>query len=122
MQEFATNHCTPMYKAPELFTAQVDTCIDERTDIWSLGCTLFAIAYIVNPFEADTEKGSISLAVSSAKLNFPKDERFSTKFNDFIRSLINPDYTQRPFIDAVIAKTKELLQESIDSVTIDIKK
>ncbi|GAA0170753.1 hypothetical protein LIER_24947 [Lithospermum erythrorhizon] len=39
--------------------------IDERTDIWSLGCTLFAIMYGSSPFEYASEEsgGSLQLAI-----------------------------------------------------------
>jgi serine/threonine kinase 16 len=34
LQEWATSHCTPLFKAPELFDVQSDAIIDERTDVW----------------------------------------------------------------------------------------
>ena len=33
------------YRAPELFDVQSDCVIDAKTDVWSLGCTLYAMAY-----------------------------------------------------------------------------
>ena len=34
-----------LYRAPELFEVPSHCDIDEKTDVWSLGCTLFAMAY-----------------------------------------------------------------------------
>lgn len=33
-------HCTAPYKAPELFDVPSQCTIDERVDVWSLGCLL----------------------------------------------------------------------------------
>ncbi|KZT76807.1 hypothetical protein F511_46169 [Dorcoceras hygrometricum] len=43
LQEWATEHCSAPFRAPELWDCPSHADIDERTDIWSLGCTLFAI-------------------------------------------------------------------------------
>lgn len=49
MQEWAAEHCSAPYRAPELWDCPSNSDIDERTDIWSLGCTLYAIMYAVTP-------------------------------------------------------------------------
>lgn len=43
LQEWAAKHCSAPYRAPELWDCASECDIDERTDVWSLGCTLFAI-------------------------------------------------------------------------------
>ena len=39
------------YRAPELFDVPSDATIDERTDVFSLGATLYATAFYYSPFE-----------------------------------------------------------------------
>ena len=39
-QEDAEAHCTAPYRAPELFDVPSHCTIDERVDVWSLGCLL----------------------------------------------------------------------------------
>ena len=34
-----------VFRAPELFEVPSNCVIDEKTDVWSLGCTLYAMAY-----------------------------------------------------------------------------
>ncbi|CAL5442088.1 unnamed protein product [Camellia sinensis] len=41
--EWASEHCSAPFRAPELWDCPSHADIDERADIWSLGCTLFAI-------------------------------------------------------------------------------
>ncbi|RWW62904.1 hypothetical protein BHE74_00029946 [Ensete ventricosum] len=43
LQEWASEHCSAPFRAPELWDCPSHADIDERTDIWSLGCTLYAI-------------------------------------------------------------------------------
>lgn len=43
MQEWAAQHCTAPYRAPELWDPPSESSLDERTDIWALGCTLYAL-------------------------------------------------------------------------------
>lgn len=44
--------CTLPYRAPELFDPPSNACIDTRSDVWSLGCLLFAWKYGYSPFES----------------------------------------------------------------------
>ena len=37
--------CALTCRAPELFEVPSNCEIDEKTDVWSLGCTLYAMAY-----------------------------------------------------------------------------
>ena len=47
------------YKAPELFNVRIGT-IDEKADIWSLGCVLYALMFNKGPFDYVAGKGNIS--------------------------------------------------------------
>lgn len=72
VQEWAAENCSMFYKAPELFEPKVDAAINEKADIWSLGCILFALLFNNGPFDYVAEKGdSIALAVANTKYFIP---------------------------------------------------
>eukprot|EP00941_MAST-03F_sp_MAST-3F-sp1_P004280 g4280.t1 len=60
LQEWAAQNCSMPYRAPELFDVKTNSQIDERTDIWSLGCTLFAALFGYSPFECEFFNGDDS--------------------------------------------------------------
>ncbi|KAI8393879.1 kinase-like domain-containing protein [Radiomyces spectabilis] len=113
-QDIAAEHSSLPYRAPELLDVKVDCVLDEKVDIWSLGCTLYAMAYGQSPFDmSDSEQGgSVTLAVMNGRVMFPKDhDRYSQPFKDFILAMINPNVQERPTIYEVISQAKSLLNE-----------
>jgi len=115
-QDAAAEHSTMAYRAPELFDVKTD--LDEKVDIWSLGCTLYAMAYGKSPFETSaSEQGdSIALAVLNAQFRFPvvEQDRYSPDLRDLISFMLKVDPKDRPDIHEVIAKVDTLL-EQLDS-------
>lgn len=71
-QDIAAEHSTMPYRAPELFDVKTGVQLDEKVDIWALGCTLFAVAYGFSPFEDPAQGGgSIAMAVGSGRYRHP---------------------------------------------------
>eukprot|EP00026_Physarum_polycephalum_P014019 Phypoly_transcript_14485.p1 GENE.Phypoly_transcript_14485~~Phypoly_transcript_14485.p1 ORF type:complete len:317 (+),score=13.26 Phypoly_transcript_14485:46-951(+) len=97
VQENADISCTPQYRAPELFNIPSECTIDERTDVWSLGCLLYALVYCRSPFESAT---SVALAVQSS-FEYPPT-KYSTQTIDLIKNMLVVDARARPFIQDVI--------------------
>ncbi|KAI7859366.1 other/NAK protein kinase [Circinella umbellata] len=116
-QDLAAEHCTMPYRAPELFDVKTDTALDEKVDIWSLGCTLYAMAYGLSPFEVNSDQGgSVALAVLNAQYKFPTEGEtanlYSTEFKELISWMLKADPKTRPDIHQVIEKTDELLKRT----------
>ncbi|KAF8183384.1 other/NAK protein kinase [Pholiota molesta] len=111
-QDIAAEQSTMAYRAPELFDVKTGQTIDEKVDIWSLGCTLYALAYSHSPFEntQTTEQGgSIAMAVLNAQYKHPQSA-YSQGLKNLIDSMLKVNPTERPDINQVIALTDRVIQ------------
>ncbi|TXT07279.1 hypothetical protein VHUM_03449 [Vanrija humicola] len=101
-QDIAAEHSTMPYRAPELFDVKTGKRLDEKVDIWSLGCTLYAVAYGVSPFE--TDGSSVAMAVLSGRYRHPGG--YSERLTKLIDAMLVVDPAQRPDIQKVIDLTE----------------
>ncbi|KAI1299935.1 hypothetical protein EDD11_006355 [Mortierella claussenii] len=117
-QDLAAERCSMPYRAPELFDVKTGSTLDEKVDIWSLGCMLYAMAYGTSPFETNqiNQGGSIALAVLNGNVRFPtvdQNDRYSSEFRDFIRAMLVVDPAMRLDIHQVIEQVDLLLSRPL---------
>ncbi|KAI0254981.1 other/NAK protein kinase [Lactifluus subvellereus] len=113
-QDIAAEHSTMAYRAPELFDVKTGTTLDEKVDIWSLGCVLFALAYLRSPFEntQTTEQGgSIAMAVLNAQYKHPASS-YSQGLKTLIDSMLKVNPQERPDIQQVLDATERALHSA----------
>jgi serine/threonine kinase 16 len=93
-------HCTPGYRAPELFDVNSHCNIDERTDVWSLGCTLYCMCFYHSPFESLDDPGSqsVALAVIGGKAEFPAGHAYTSGLEGLVRYCLTYKGDDRPYI------------------------
>ncbi|VUC28399.1 unnamed protein product [Clonostachys rosea] len=88
IQDTAAEHSTMPYRAPELFDVRTGTVIDTKTDIWSMGCTLYACLVGKSPFEmrSDETGGTLSLCVLGGDWRFPDEGPAGVKRSNSMRN------------------------------------
>eukprot|EP00040_Diaphanoeca_grandis_P020079 m.106578 g.106578 ORF g.106578 m.106578 type:complete len:115 (+) comp27734_c0_seq2:125-469(+) len=94
------------FRAPELFNVCTwPSELTVKSDIWSLGCVLYTMAYLENPFEVVAgQTGSVSLAIAQGKFTFPEQDPYSQRVRDLIESMLKLNPTERPTIGQVLGK------------------
>jgi len=116
LQDMATDYSTPAYRAPELFDADIDAVVDERVDIWALGCSLYALAFHENPFDSAVLRGgNIKMAVINGNWSFPVKHTYSEVFCDLIKYLLNTNAAQRPTIKNVLKRANKTLRAGLQT-------
>lgn len=113
-QDMAAERSSMPYRAPELFDVQTNTELTEQVDIWSLGCTLYAMAYLHSPFETPSttvQGGSLALAISNGAYSWPDpaDDPYSDAVRSLIAQCLVRDPAARPNIDELIERVRAAL-------------
>lgn len=113
LQDEAAERCSMLFRPPELFNVEPGTNIDERTDIWSLGCLLYTMAFLESPFEKVYQRGdSIALAVMGRNISFPSNTGYTSAVEEMICECMVVNPMERPFIDQILNKTQTLAKSS----------
>lgn len=118
MQEQCAQLCTAPYRAPELFEVPSECEITEKTDIWSVGCTLYAMAFGQSPFD-----GSATSACSGS-IRFPSTHSYSDEFADLIQWILTTDPQHRPSVGHIkdrVQAMASLMNKTVqqDDVTVE---
>nr|CCA19547.1 serine/threonine protein kinase putative [Albugo laibachii Nc14] len=110
MQEKASQMTSMPYRAPELYQVPAREHITTKTDVWSLGCVLYAMAFGYSPTECSfTSSGSVRIIECSSlsvlgPIKFPPKNIYSTQFYEFTRHMLTHDPSLRPTIDQIITR------------------
>ncbi|KAL2087978.1 hypothetical protein ACEWY4_016806 [Coilia grayii] len=108
IQDWAAQRCTISYRAPELFNVESHCIIDERTDIWSLGCVLYSMMMLEGPYDLVFQKGdSVALAVQNP-VTIPQPCSYSQGLQILLSSMMVPNPQERPNIHWVLDQVQNL--------------
>ncbi|KAG7191792.1 uncharacterized protein KQ657_002757 [Scheffersomyces spartinae] len=113
LTEFAQEHCTLPYRAPELLDVSSNAVITEATDIWSLGCLMYCACFGYSPFEKmELDEGAnLTVAISAGKFKYPSGYgNYSPELIQVINDCLQLDSNKRPTIDQLIERCLDLLR------------
>ena len=104
---------TPYYMSPERIH---EHGYNFKSDIWSLGCLLYAMMHYQSPYDAVYERGdSVALAVQAGKLTFQPSD-YSAELEQLVTEMTNVDINFRINIDSVIEKVEILSNRNCDAI------
>ena len=112
LQDLAAERCTLPYRAPELFHVALYSMVDEKVDIWSLGCVFYSLLYLEGPFDKVwLRKDSVALAVQNKNLPFPSDDHYPHSFRELAKMLLQTDPNKRPNITWIISHVESIISK-----------
>ncbi|XP_004513168.1 uncharacterized protein [Cicer arietinum] len=97
-------YTTPAYRAPEMWDLFLREVINEKVDIWALGCLLFRICYFKSAFDGESK-----LQVLNGNYRIPDLPKFSSFLTDLIRDMLQARPDDRPDITQVWFRVNEQL-------------
>ncbi|XVF73652.1 hypothetical protein PTKIN_Ptkin12aG0219300 [Pterospermum kingtungense] len=101
-------HTTPAYRAPEMWDLFRRELINEKVDIWALGCILFRICYFRNAFDGESK-----LQILNGNYRIPDLPKYSSSVIDLIKDLLQASPVDRPDITQVWFRVNEQLPATL---------
>lgn len=96
-------HTTPQYRAPEMIDLSRGFPIDDKLDVWALGCFLYKLCYYTTPFELPNHTSLQDLEElilnCSRTLKIPHNmpgSMFSPRLKNVIKCCLREDPRRRP--------------------------
>ncbi|XP_031400793.1 AP2-associated protein kinase 1 isoform X1 [Punica granatum] len=97
-------HTTPAYRAPEMWDLYRRELINEKVDIWALGCLLFRICYLKSAFDGESK-----LQILNGNYRIPELPKYSSLITNLIKDMLQASPDARPDITQVWFRVNEQL-------------
>ncbi|TKY49536.1 tyrosine kinase [Spatholobus suberectus] len=101
-------YTTPAYRSPEMWDLFLREVINEKVDIWALGCLLFRICYFKSAFDGESK-----LQVLNGNYRIPDLPKYNSSVTDLIRDMLQARPDDRPDITQVWFRVNEQLPNNL---------
>ena len=105
-EERIQRYSTSMYRAPEMVDLYKKEVINEKVDIWALGCILYTLAFYVQPFQ---EGGN--LQIIGGNYSMPEDSKYSRHVPLLIKKMLSLSPKKRPDIRKLLVLVDKWIAE-----------
>ncbi|KAI5076574.1 hypothetical protein GOP47_0008639 [Adiantum capillus-veneris] len=92
-EDIIRKHTTPAYRAPEMWDLYSRELINEKVDIWALGCLLYRMAYLKSAFDGDSK-----LQILNGNYRIPDQPKYSASITGLIKEMLNSSPEARPTV------------------------
>lgn len=91
------HYTTPQYRAPEMVSVG-QFPVDDKLDVWALGCFLYKLCYYTTPFELPLQKNlqDLEAAILRAEVRFPLLPKYSSRLQYAVQCCLRKDPRRRP--------------------------
>ncbi|KAI1901140.1 hypothetical protein AGOR_G00057130 [Albula goreensis] len=103
VEDEITRNTTPAYRTPEMIDLYSNFPINEKQDIWALGCILFLLCFKQHPFEEGAK-----LQIVNGKYAIPQNDNKYTVFHNLIRSMLKINPEERLSITELVNQLQEI--------------
>ncbi|XP_076127024.1 cyclin-G-associated kinase isoform X1 [Alosa pseudoharengus] len=103
VEDEITRNTTPAYRTPEMIDMYSNFPINEKQDIWALGCILFLLCFKQHPFEEGAK-----LQIVNGKYSIPQNDVKYTVFHELIRSMLKINPEERLSINELVNQLQEV--------------
>ncbi|XP_027023979.2 cyclin-G-associated kinase isoform X3 [Tachysurus fulvidraco] len=103
VEDEITRNTTPAYRTPEMIDLYSNFPINDKQDIWALGCILYLLCFKQHPFEDGAK-----LSIVNGKYSIPENENCYTVFHQLIRSMLKVNPEERLSISELVNQLQEI--------------
>ncbi|KAL0979840.1 hypothetical protein UPYG_G00190510 [Umbra pygmaea] len=103
VEDEITRNTTPAYRTPEMIDLYSNFPINEKQDIWALGCILYLLCFKQHPFEEGAK-----LQIVNGKYSIPQNDLKYTVYHELIRSMLKVNPEERLSITELVNQLQDI--------------
>uniref|UniRef100_A0A8C5ASU2 Cyclin G associated kinase n=1 Tax=Gadus morhua TaxID=8049 RepID=A0A8C5ASU2_GADMO len=103
VEDEITRNTTPAYRTPEMIDLYSNFPINDKQDIWALGCILYLLCFKQHPFEEGAK-----LQIVNGKYAIPQNDLKYPVYHELIRSMLKVNPEERLSITELVNQLQEI--------------